>query len=44
VASPALPILSISLGAWYEATIAHEQRHLKQARDAVEHVRAGGGA
>ncbi|HHP7239567.1 DinB family protein [Longibacter sp.] len=43
VASPAMPILSISLGAWYEATIAHEQRHLKQARDAVERVRAGGG-
>jgi len=43
VASPALPILSISLGAWYEATIAHEQRHLKQARDAVERVRVGGG-
>lgn len=36
VPSPALPILSISLGAWYEATIAHEQRHLKQAEEAVK--------
>ncbi|PEN14315.1 hypothetical protein CRI94_04560 [Longibacter salinarum] len=35
VASPAVPIVSISLGAWYEATIAHEERHLAQARNAV---------
>jgi hypothetical protein len=40
VPSPALPILSISLGAWYEATIAHERRHLAQARRAVETVQA----
>lgn len=40
VPSPALPILSISLGAWYEATIAHERRHLAQARRAVEAVQA----
>jgi hypothetical protein len=32
VPSPALPLLRISLGAWFEATLAHEQRHLHQAR------------
>lgn len=31
VPSPALPLLRISLGAWFEATLAHEERHLKQA-------------
>lgn len=40
VPSPALPIFSISLGAWYEATIAHERRHLAQAHRAVESVQA----
>lgn len=38
VPSPALPIVSLSLGAWYEATIAHEKRHLTQARNAVARV------
>lgn len=32
VASPAIPLFRISLGAWFEATIAHEERHLEQAR------------
>ena len=30
--SPAIPLLRISLGAWFEATLAHERRHLDQAR------------
>ena len=30
--SPALPVLWISLGAWFEAHLAHERRHLAQAR------------
>lgn len=30
VASPALPLLRISLGAWFEASIAHQRRHLVQ--------------
>lgn len=38
VPSPALPIVSISLGAWYEATIAHENRHLTQARNAISRI------
>jgi hypothetical protein len=40
VPSPALPLLRISLGAWFEATIAHEERHLDQARDILARVRA----
>jgi len=42
VPSPALPIVSLSLGAWYEATIAHEKRHLSQARKAVSRVQTEG--
>lgn len=30
--SPALPLLRISLGAWFEAHLGHERRHLAQAR------------
>lgn len=30
VGSPAFPLLRISIGAWFEATIAHEKRHLAQ--------------
>lgn len=30
VGSPAVPLLRISLGAWFEATLAHERRHLRQ--------------
>jgi hypothetical protein len=37
--SPAVPLLRISLGAWFEATLAHEQRHLEQARRALDTVR-----
>ena len=32
VASPAVPLLRISLGAWFEASAAHQRRHLEQAR------------
>lgn len=32
IPSPAIPLLCISLGAWFEATLAHEERHLEQAR------------
>jgi hypothetical protein len=35
VPSPAVPLLRISLGAWFEATLAHERRHLAQARDVL---------
>lgn len=34
--SPAIPLLCISLGAWFEATLAHERRHLDQARRILE--------
>jgi hypothetical protein len=36
VASPAVPLLRISLGAWFEATLAHEERHLEQARSVLQ--------
>ena len=36
--SPAVPLLRISLGAWFEATLAHERRHLKQARRILDAV------
>jgi len=36
VSSPAVPLLRISLGAWFESTLAHEERHLKQARDTLQ--------
>jgi hypothetical protein len=38
LASPAVPLLRISLGAWFEATQAHERRHLAQARRALATV------
>lgn len=34
VASPALPVLYLSIGAWFEATLNHGRRHLRQARRA----------
>lgn len=40
VPSPAIPLFRISLGAWFEATLAHERRHLKQARRILETVQA----
>lgn len=40
VPSPAVPLLRISLGAWFEATLAHEQRHLTQARRTLNAVRS----
>jgi hypothetical protein len=36
VSSPAVPLLRISLGAWFEATLAHEERHLQQARNVLQ--------
>jgi len=39
VPSPAIPFLRISLGAWFEATIAHQNRHLDQAQDVLEMLR-----
>lgn len=36
LASPAVPLLRISLGAWFEATAAHQRRHLVQAQDALD--------
>lgn len=38
VGSPAVPLLRISLGAWFEATAAHEHRHLDQARQILTAV------
>ena len=38
--SPAVPLLRISLGAWFEATLAHERRHLTQARRTLNTVRS----
>ena len=38
VGSPAVPLLRISLGAWIEATAAHEHRHLDQAREILDAV------
>lgn len=40
MSSPAIPIFRVSLGAWFEATIAHERRHLEQARSLVEGITA----
>ena len=38
VSSPAVPLLRISLGAWFEATLAHEERHLQQAERVLQTV------
>lgn len=32
VRSPAMPLLNLSLGAWFAATLAHERRHIAQAK------------
>jgi hypothetical protein len=40
VGSPAFPLMRISAGAWIEATLAHEDRHLQQAQRALQTVRA----
>ncbi len=37
VASPAIRLLRLSLGAWFAVTIAHEKRHLEQARRVTQH-------
>lgn len=36
MSSPAVPFFRISLGAWFESIIAHERRHLEQARSLLE--------
>ncbi len=38
--SPSIPLFRISLGAWFEATLAHERRHLTQARRILDTVRS----
>lgn len=38
VGSPAMPLLRISAGAWIEATLLHETRHLQQAERALDAV------
>lgn len=38
--SPAIPLLYISLGAWFEAILAHERRHLDQAERILDTVTA----
>ncbi len=38
VSSPAVPLLRISLGAWFEATLAHEERHLRQAERVLQRL------
>ena len=40
LASPAVPLLRLSLGAWFEATLAHEERHLEQARTILQKLGA----
>lgn len=40
LASPAIPLLRLSLGAWFEATLAHEHRHLGQARRVLNTLRS----
>ena len=37
VASPVTQLLRISLGAWFAATAAHQERHLQQAQRVREH-------
>lgn len=38
VGAPAFPLVRLSAGAWVEATLAHEERHLKQAQEAIAAV------
>ncbi len=38
VPSPAMPLLRISLEAWFEAALAHERRHLDQARSILKRL------
>jgi hypothetical protein len=40
LSSPAIPLLRVSLGAWFEATLAHQRRHLNQARRVLRTVRS----
>lgn len=39
--SPALPLLRVSLGAWFEAHLGHERRHLAQARRTLDDLENG---
>jgi hypothetical protein len=36
--SAAISLLRLPLGAWFESTIAHEERHLAQARRVIQHL------
>lgn len=38
VPSPAVPLLRISMGAWFESTLAHEERHLAHAREVLDRL------
>ena len=38
VGSPAMPWFQLPVGAWFEATAAHERRHLQQAERALDAV------
>lgn len=38
ITSPASRFVRLSLGAWLEATLAHQHRHLQQARDARQAI------
>lgn len=38
VRSAAFPLLRLPLGAWFEGTAAHEERHLVQARLVIQHA------
>ena len=38
VPSPVSSLLRLNLGAWFEATVAHERRHLKQAREVMQNA------
>jgi len=39
--SPALPLVQFSLGAWFEAHLGHERRHLAQARQTLNDLESG---
>jgi hypothetical protein len=42
VRSPALPLVRLSLGAWLESLVGHQERHLAQAARVREHLRRTG--
>jgi hypothetical protein len=42
VPSPALPLLRLSMGAWLESLVGHQERHLDQAARVRDHLRRTG--